>query len=132
MLIALVLAASVAAIVERVPGLRFRSLRFFRSYLVIDLLYLLTGFVAGGSLALSYVTRGSQFFGDLLSVPRLASLSLPLWISFILALLALDAGNYTAHYCLHRFGWLWEFHKIHHSSRELNWLATLRSHILEP
>jgi len=36
----------------------------------------------------------------------------------MLALLGLDVGNYFAHYRLHRFDVLWQFHKIHHSSRE--------------
>ena len=48
-----------------------------------------------------------------------------------MALLALDIGNYFAHYCLHRFDLLWQFHKIHHSSCELDWLATFGSHIGE-
>jgi len=41
----------------------------------------------------------------------------------MLVLLGLDVGNYFAHYCLHRFDVLWQFHKTHHSSRELDWLA---------
>ena len=49
----------------------------------------------------------------------------------MLALLGLDVGNYFAHYCLHRFDVLWQFHKTHHSSRKLDWLATFRSHIGE-
>jgi sterol desaturase/sphingolipid hydroxylase (fatty acid hydroxylase superfamily) len=48
-----------------------------------------------------------------------------------IALVALDAGNYAVHWLLHRVDALWEFHKVHHSSLELDWLATFRSHIVE-
>ena len=47
------------------------------------------------------------------------------------ALVALDGGNYFAHWLLHRVDALWEFHKVHHSSRTLDWLATFRSHVVE-
>jgi sterol desaturase/sphingolipid hydroxylase (fatty acid hydroxylase superfamily) len=131
MLISLIVASAVIALMERIPQVQLRAQSFFRKFFVTDLFYLLTGFVAGGSVALAYVTRGSEFAGNVLFVPRITVLSLPSWVLVILALLALDVGNYLTHYCLHRFDVLWQFHKIHHSSRELDWLATFRSHIGE-
>jgi lathosterol oxidase len=131
MLISLIGAASVVALLERFARLRLRPLPFLRAFFFTDLFYLLTGFIAGGSIAVAYVTRSSQLVGEVFSIPRLTAPSLPLWCVVILALLALDGGNYAAHYCLHRFNALWEFHKVHHSSRELDWLATFRSHIGE-
>ena len=131
MLISLTVAATLVALMERHPRVKLRAQSFFRKFFVTDVFYLLTGFVAGGSLGVAYFTHASEFVGNVLFVPRLTSLSLPLWLVVILALLALDVGNYATHYCLHRFDALWEFHKIHHSSRELDWLATFRSHIGE-
>jgi sterol desaturase/sphingolipid hydroxylase (fatty acid hydroxylase superfamily) len=123
--------AALVAFLERFRRLRLCPLPFFRPFFFTDVFYLLTGYVAGGSIAATYISLGSQFLGSVLSVPRLTAASLPLWVFVMLALLALDAGNYAVHYCLHRFNSLWEFHKIHHSSRELDWLATFRSHIIE-
>jgi lathosterol oxidase len=131
MLISLIATASVVALLERFARMQLRPLPFLRAFFVTDLFYLLTGFIVGGSIAVAYVTRSSQFMGEVLSVPRLASFPVPLWLAVLLALVALDAGNYLAHYCLHRFNALWEFHQVHHSSRELDWLATFRSHIGE-
>ena len=131
LLISLIGTAALVALMERIQRVQLRPRPFFRIFFLTDVFYLLTGFVAGGSIATVYIARGSQFIGDVFSVPRLTNFSLPLWLVVILALLALDAGNYAAHYCLHRFDALWEFHKIHHSSRELDWLATFRSHIAE-
>jgi sterol desaturase/sphingolipid hydroxylase (fatty acid hydroxylase superfamily) len=118
-------------ILERNPRLRFRVSSLFRRYFVTDVLYLSTGFIAGGTLAIQYVAHGSEWFGSTFNFPRFSSLEWPLWLSVFLALAALDLGNYTAHYLLHRFEWLWAFHKIHHSSPTLDWLAAFRSHIAE-
>src|SRR5215510_8131094 len=108
MFISLIVTATVLALIERIPRIRLRPQRFFRNQFVSDLFYLLTGFVAGGSLALAYVTHTSKLVGDFFSIPRLATFSLPLWLVVILAVVALDLGNYFAHYCLHRFAALWE------------------------
>lgn len=38
---------------------------------------------------------------------------------------------YTYHRMAHKYTLLWRFHSIHHSSRDLDWLSTYRSHPLE-
>jgi sterol desaturase/sphingolipid hydroxylase (fatty acid hydroxylase superfamily) len=119
------------ATLERLPSRRYRPSRLFRRYVGSDVVYLLTGFVAGGSLAQSFIAEGSDVVGTSFGVPRLASLDLPLWMTVPAALVALDLGNYVAHSLLHRFDSLWEFHKVHHSIETLDWLATFRSHIVE-
>jgi sterol desaturase/sphingolipid hydroxylase (fatty acid hydroxylase superfamily) len=78
-----------------------------------------------------YFSSGSNLFGKTMGLPRLASLSFPRWLLVPLALAALDLGQYVAHYLMHRFDVLWEFHKIHHSSPVIDWLATFRSHLGE-
>jgi len=119
------------AVLERLPRLRFRPSPFLRAHFASDTLYLLTGYVAGASLALAYVAAASRALGTPLGLPRLAGADAPRWLSVALALVALDLGNYVAHWCLHRVDWLWEFHKVHHSSPRLDWLATFRSHLVE-
>ncbi len=42
--------------------------------------------------------------------------------------LALDFGLFFAHYLMHRFPVLWEFHKVHHSAEMLTPLTVLRMH----
>jgi sterol desaturase/sphingolipid hydroxylase (fatty acid hydroxylase superfamily) len=119
------------AVLERFTSLRLRRSRLLRKYVASDVVYLLTGFVAGGSLALAFIAVGSDFVGSVLGLPRLSARDLPLWVTAPAALVALDLGNYVAHSLLHRFGPLWEFHKVHHSIETLDWLATFRSHIVE-
>ena len=41
---------------------------------------------------------------------------------------ALDFVAYVLHYCQHRFTFLWEFHKVHHSARVMHPLTNYREH----
>ncbi len=45
--------------------------------------------------------------------------------------LALEFGYWLSHLMLHRFAWLWEFHKVHHSAEVLTPLTELRQHPVE-
>ena len=116
---------------ERFSKFHFREANLFRRYFTSDITYFLTGTLAGSSLVRAYVSFSSGWVGEHLKLPRLASFDLSLWLLIPLAVVALDLGNYFVHYLLHRWSFLWEFHKIHHSSRHLDWLATFRSHIIE-
>src|SRR5215510_14144799 len=69
---------------ERFSRLRFRPSPLFRRYFASDTFYLLTGFVAGGSLVVADVASGSQWVGDW-GISRLASANLPLWATTLSA-----------------------------------------------
>src|ERR1051325_466618 len=131
MIIVLCSMALLLATLERFPGIRFRPSALFRRYFASDVVYLVTGFMAGGSAAIAYFIAASGWLGQGLNLPRLASAGAPTWLLVPLALVVLDLGNYIAHYYLHRSDTLWEFHKVHHSIPMLDWLATFRSHIVE-
>jgi len=94
--------ALLLSILERLAKFRFRASPFLRRYFVSDVIYLLTGFLAGGAMAAAYIDRASGWIGDHVALPRLAEFDLPLWLSTALAIVALDFGNYFAHYLLHR------------------------------
>jgi len=55
----------------------------------------------------------------------------PLWLQFIQILLVVDLMTYWVHRAFHQVPWLWNFHAIHHSSRELDWLAGSRMHLVD-
>jgi sterol desaturase/sphingolipid hydroxylase (fatty acid hydroxylase superfamily) len=52
----------------------------------------------------------------------------PLWLQFMEMVLAVDLATYWIHRAFHQVPWLWSFHAIHHSSREMDWLAGSRIH----
>lgn len=57
--------------------------------------------------------------------------SLPVWVQFLLAVLAADMAQALLHRAYHRVPWLWRFHAVHHSSRRMDWLAGSRMHLVE-
>lgn len=125
------LAALGVVLLERLPRLRFRAARLLRPHLGTDMVYLLTGYAAGGAVAAAYVTDATAWLGALTGLGGLLWASVPTWVQVAAALVALDLGNYLVHWWLHRSDLLWEFHKVHHSSPHLDWAATFRSHLVE-
>ena len=56
---------------------------------------------------------------------------LPLWIQFFVFLVLKDFVEWCIHNLLHRVPWLWEFHKLHHSITQLDWIGNFRFHWAE-
>ena len=57
--------------------------------------------------------------------------AMPLWLQFLLAVLAADLAQAGLHRAYHNTPWLWRFHAVHHSTRRMDWLAGSRMHLLE-
>jgi sterol desaturase/sphingolipid hydroxylase (fatty acid hydroxylase superfamily) len=57
--------------------------------------------------------------------------SLPVWVQFLLAVLCADFAQALLHRAYHKIPWLWRFHAVHHSSRNMDWLAGSRVHMVE-
>ncbi|MDF1782298.1 MAG: sterol desaturase family protein [Alcanivoracaceae bacterium] len=55
----------------------------------------------------------------------------PLWLQFIEILLVIDFGTYWIHRTMHEVPALWKFHAVHHSSEQMDWLASSRLHVVE-
>jgi sterol desaturase/sphingolipid hydroxylase (fatty acid hydroxylase superfamily) len=55
----------------------------------------------------------------------------PLWLQFIEIVLVVDLMTYWVHRVFHAVPWLWHFHAIHHSSRQMDWLAGSRMHLVD-
>lgn len=54
-----------------------------------------------------------------------------LWVQFFCFFLVKDFLEWCIHNALHRIPWLWEFHKLHHSIEELDWIGDFRFHWME-
>jgi len=55
----------------------------------------------------------------------------PVALQFAEILFTVDFMTYWVHRAFHNTPWLWNFHAIHHSSRQLDWLAGSRMHIVD-
>jgi len=89
-------------------------------------------------IALSNTAAG--FFDDILGVVGLSISSfqlfdvdnLPLWLGLFIFFIISDFTQWITHNLLHRFEFLWNFHKVHHSVKEMGFAAHLRYHWMEP
>jgi len=57
--------------------------------------------------------------------------SLPVGIQLLLFFVLLDFVQWITHVALHRFEWLWRFHQLHHSVKEMGFAAHFRYHWME-
>jgi sterol desaturase/sphingolipid hydroxylase (fatty acid hydroxylase superfamily) len=57
--------------------------------------------------------------------------ALPVWLQFLMAVFLADLFQAGLHRIYHKVPFLWRFHAVHHSSRNLDWLAGSRVHIVE-
>jgi sterol desaturase/sphingolipid hydroxylase (fatty acid hydroxylase superfamily) len=52
----------------------------------------------------------------------------PTWLQVVELIILVDLAHYAVHRLFHAVPFLWRFHAVHHSSRNLDWLATFRVH----
>lgn len=110
---------------ERVERLRFAPSRFLRPHLATDAAWYV---VAVGSSALTAaIVR--PYLADVRLVGVIADL--PTTAQLVLAVVAYDAVAFSVHRIIHRSNALWAVHQVHHSSLQLDWLATTRTHLGE-
>ncbi len=64
-----------------------------------------------------------------LSIVNLSAL--PMWAQLVIFFIVLDFVQWLTHVALHRFPFLWQFHKVHHSVEEMGFAAHLRYHWME-
>ena len=57
--------------------------------------------------------------------------SLPEWLQLLIFFVLLDFVQWLTHILLHRFPFLWQFHKVHHSVKEMGFAAHFRYHWME-
>ncbi len=55
----------------------------------------------------------------------------PVWTQFILYFVIADFIQWNVHRMLHRVPWMWKFHKLHHSVKQMGFAAHMRFHFME-
>lgn len=124
-------------VLERIWPWR-REQRAFRAGFLQDVFWLIFNghFAALGLvLASGWLLHRLGFVLDSLHIPRPESFHLlaaaPAGLQFVVFLLLKDLLEWSIHNLLHRVPWLWEFHKLHHSIEELDFLGNFRFHWIE-
>lgn len=94
----------------------------WRRYLT-DILH----FTVGG-IAIRVGTTAAIYFVMVRTGAISGASSVSLWLQVPAIVVLSDLMFWIAHRLCHAVPWLWEFHRIHHSSEHLDWLAAYRVH----
>jgi len=116
------------ALLELVPAIQHSPGPFRRPWFATDVAWYLVATVAAG--VSTFVFRPLLVH---LVVPGVAGAyaALPGVARFLFAVVIFDAVAFAVHKGMHRSNTLWRVHKVHHSSRRLDFLATTRTHAFE-
>ncbi|MEO5789136.1 MAG: sterol desaturase family protein [Gelidibacter sp.] len=113
----------------------------FREDFWLDTFYMFFNFFLLNLIVLIALSNTiAEFFNDILGVFGLHINSLqafsvndvPGWLGLLIFFIITDFVQWNTHRLLHRVPWLWNFHKVHHSVKEMGFAAHLRYHWMEP
>jgi sterol desaturase/sphingolipid hydroxylase (fatty acid hydroxylase superfamily) len=113
---------------ERTRALRFRELSRPRRFFLTDLGWYA---VAIGATAVSAFLLRPVLARLSIGPVRDALAGLPFLAKLALGIVVFDLVSFLVHRSLHRYDALWNIHKVHHSSLELDGFATTRTHMAE-
>jgi len=107
----------------------------FRKDFGLDVFYMFFNFFLFSIAISGFYEAIALFFNNIgiapnvLQIVYLEIFSLPLQLLFFFVVL--DFVQWCTHILLHKFSFLWAFHKIHHSVKEMGFAAHLRYHWME-
>ena len=113
----------------------------FRKDFWLDTFYMFFNFFLLNLIVLIALSNTAEaLFNDVLSVVGLSVSSfqlldineLPFWLRILIFFIVIDFVQWWTHRLLHKSEFLWNFHKVHHSVKEMGFAAHLRYHWMEP
>ncbi|MGA7050998.1 MAG: sterol desaturase family protein [Mycobacterium sp.] len=128
--VALVVLAIIFIPLERLFALRPRQIlrRGWRTDVVH---YLINGAALKVGIVVAVVVVGTVLRAFVPANFRTAIAASPGWVQIVGALAITTVGGYAGHRAAHEVPLLWRFHRVHHSIRELDWLAANHLHPLD-
>ncbi|CAI8309285.1 MAG: Uncharacterised protein [Polaribacter sp. SA4-10] len=113
----------------------------FRKDFWLDVFYMFFNFFLLNLIVLIALSNSAaEVFNDLLGLVGISISSfqlleinkLPFAARILLFFVVVDFTQWWTHRLLHRFKFLWNFHKVHHSVKQMGFAAHLRYHWMEP
>ncbi|MFY0598049.1 MAG: sterol desaturase family protein [Cyclobacteriaceae bacterium] len=101
----------------------------------MDCFYMFFNFFIFSILISGFYSMTEQLFSSIgygissIAIIDLSSLSR--WAQLLIFFILLDFVQWITHVLLHRIDFLWQFHKVHHSVKEMGFAAHLRYHWME-
>ena len=93
--------------------------------------YLVNGAALKVGLIVSVVVVGSALRAFVPAPLRLGIAASPMWVQIVAGFAITTVGGYAGHRAAHEVPLLWRFHRVHHSIRDLDWLAANHLHPLD-
>ncbi|WP_299155895.1 sterol desaturase family protein [uncultured Tenacibaculum sp.] len=113
----------------------------FRKDFWLDAFYMFFNFFLLNLIVLIALSNtAAELFNDILSSIGLSISSFqlfdintfPYWIRLFVFFIIIDFVQWFTHTLLHKYEFLWNFHKVHHSVKQMGFAAHLRYHWMEP
>lgn len=113
-----------------------KSQKIFRKDFWIDLIYMFFNFFLFSIIIVGFYEAFNKLLFDLFGIASnsiaLIDLSVFSHISqLIIFFITLDFFQWLTHIMMHRFDFLWKFHKVHHSVKEMGFAAHFHYHWME-
>src|ERR1700722_19455570 len=93
--------------------------------------YLVNGAALKVGLVVSVVVVGSVLRAFVPAPLRLGIAASPTWVQIVAGFAITTVGGYAGHRAAHEVPLLWRFHRVHHSVREMDWLAANHLHPID-
>lgn len=109
-----------------------------REHFWLDIFYLFWNYFLFSMIAYNALSMvGVQLFNDFLALFGVTNIvaihmgGLPGWLQLLLIFVLRDFMQWAIHRMYHHVNWMWEFHKVHHSTEQMGFAALLRYHWME-
>lgn len=112
--------------------------KFFRQGFWLDLFYIffnfflfsLIGYNAISNVFVNLFNDGLEAIG-IENIVAINIATYPIWVQLLIMFLIADFIQWNVHIQLHKRAWLWKFHKVHHSVKQMGFAAQFRFHFME-
>jgi len=110
----------------------------FRTGFWLDAFYMIFNFFLFSLIGYNALSNvGVELFNDFLGLFGIDNLvaievqDFPVWAQLLIMFVIADFIQWNVHRMLHRVPWLWKFHQVHHSVKEMGFAAQFRFHFVE-
>ncbi|WP_167597161.1 sterol desaturase family protein [Leeuwenhoekiella sp. ZYFB001] len=110
----------------------------FRRGFWLDAFYMIFNFFLFSLIGYNALSNvGVELFNDFLGLFGIDNLvaievqDFPVWAQLLIMFIIADFIQWNVHRMLHRVPWLWKFHQVHHSVKEMGFAAQFRFHFVE-
>ncbi|TQD39423.1 sterol desaturase family protein [Haloflavibacter putidus] len=115
-----------------------KNQKIFRKDFWLDSFYILFNFFLFSLIGYNAISNvGVELFTDFLNIFGVSNIvaievqNLPTWVQLLIMFVIADFIQWNVHRQLHKQPWLWKYHQVHHSIKEMGFAAQFRFHFME-